>query len=85
MQTLIVLFLVVFYTVVGVAIILGLSYAFGRYLNSRFGEKADSADTNPCAQCNADNVWYQALPGWQQSAAMAWWWVNRLQCSRKGC
>ena len=85
MQLLIVLFLVVLLTVVGLAVFLGLSYWLGAYLNSRTGSKADPRDTNPCAQCNADLVWYQELPGWQQIVAMAWWWVNRFQSNRKGC
>jgi len=83
MQALIVLFLVVFLSVVGFAAFLGLSFAFGAYLNSRAGSRADGRDL--CAQCNADNEWYQALPSWQQSVAIAWWWVNRYQCNTKGC
>jgi hypothetical protein len=81
MQYLMVLLLMVGVVFLMVAAVLGLSYAFGAYLNSR--DSAHAAD--PCAQCEADRDWYEELPVWQRSMATAWWLANRYQCAVKGC
>lgn len=85
MQLLMVLFLIVFITILSIAVLLGLSYLVGMRLNATSGHKADAADKNPCAQWEADYTWYQTLPDWQQTVTIGWWWVNRFQANQKGC
>jgi len=67
------------------AVVLGASYGFGAYLNSRNGTRADPANTDPCAQCQADRDWYDGLPGSHQILVTAWWLVNRYLWTEKGC
>ena len=85
MQYLMVLFLIIGIIVLMIAAILGASYGIGRFLNTREGVRADPANKDPCAQCQADREWYEGLPIWQQNAVTAWWLVNRYQWTQKGC
>ena len=85
MQLLVILFLVIFITIVCIAALLAMSYAIGVRLNKTTGEKPDAENKDPCAQFQADYTWYKTLPDWQQTAAIGWWWVNRYQANQKGC
>ena len=81
MQYLMVLLVMAGVVVLMIAGFLGLSYAFGAWLNSR----GAAHEADPCAQCQADRDWYEALPVWQRSVVTAWWLTNRYQCAAKGC
>ena len=81
MQYMMVLLLMVGVIVLMVALVLGISYALGAYLNSRGAAHAP----DPCAQCAADRDWYEELPVWKRSVVTAWWLANRYQCAVKGC
>jgi hypothetical protein len=85
MQFLALLFLVLGVVVIMVVGFLGLSYGVGMYWYSREGALIRSNDPNPCAQCDADQEWYQSLPIWKRSATTGWWWANRLTWAGKGC
>lgn len=85
MEILMVFLLIIVMTVFMAAGFLGISFALGVYLNSREGARASPADSDPCAQCDADREWYDALSSWQKNAVTAWWWVNRLAWALKGC
>lgn len=83
-------YLMVFLLMLGVfvfmtAAVLGISYGIGAYMNSREGLRAHSANTDPCAQCQADRDWYEELPIWQRNLVTAWWLVNRYMCAVRGC
>lgn len=83
-------FLTVLLLIIGVAVVMAaafavISFGFGVHLYGREGNRADPADKDPCAQCNADRDWYTSLPLWKQTAMTAWWWANRFQCVAKGC
>ena len=81
MQYLMVLLLIVGVVFLMVAAVLGISYGFGVWLNSRGAPH----EANVCAQCQADRDWYEELPIWQRSLVTAWWLANRYQCAAKGC
>ena len=85
MQYLMVLFLIVCIIVLMIAIVGGISYGVGRFLNTRDGGKADPSNKDPCAQCQADREWYEGLAPGQQNLVTVWWLVNRYLCSAKGC
>jgi hypothetical protein len=85
MRFLTVLFAVLLWLVLFVAIVAGISYGLGRYFHSRQGVAADPGDTDACAQCNADRDWYHSLPVWQKTAILVWWLANRYQCAVAGC
>jgi hypothetical protein len=55
------------------------------YWYSREGALIRPADPNPCAQCDADQEWYQSQPIWKRNVIMGWWWANRLIWAGKGC
>jgi hypothetical protein len=85
MELLIALFVLIGVFVVMMAVGLGISYGFGSVLYDRERPRAEAGDTDPCAQCNADREWYEAMPGAKQIAVTAWWWVNRMTWASKGC
>ena len=85
MQYLMVLLVMAGVIVLMVAAVLGISYGIGALLYSRTRIPADPANTDKCAQCQADRDWYEALPIWQQNVVTAWWLTNRYQCAAKGC
>jgi hypothetical protein len=81
MQYLMVLLLIVAVVLLMLAAVLGISYGFGAWLNSR----GATHEADPCAQCQADRDWYEELPVWQRSLVTAWWLANRYHCAAKGC
>ena len=85
MQYLMVLFLIVGIIILMIVVVMGISYGLGHTMNTREGTRADPANKDPCAQCQADREWYEGLPSWKQNVVMVWWLVNRYQCSLKGC
>ncbi len=85
MQYLMVLLVMAGVIVLMVAIVLGISYGIGVLLYSRTRIPADPANTDACAQCQADRDWYEGLPIWQRNVVTAWWLANRYLCGAKGC
>ena len=85
MQVLMVLLLIFGIVVLMIAIIMGISYAVGTVLSAREGARVDASNKDPCAQCNAERDWYEALPPLKQNMVTVWWLVNRYLCSLKGC
>lgn len=85
MQHLMVLLLIIGVIVLMVAVVLGISYGIGAALNAREGARADPANKDPCAQCQADRDWYEDLPIWKRNLVTAWWLANRYLCAIKGC
>lgn len=85
MQHLMVLLLIIGVIVLMVAVVLGISYGIGAALNAREGVRADPANKDPCAQCQADRDWYEDLPIWKRNLVTAWWLANRYLCAIKGC
>ena len=85
MHYLMVLLVMIGVIVFMVAVVLGISYGIGAWLYSKTRIPADPANTDACAQCQADRDWYEALPIWQKNVVMAWWLTNRYLCSAKGC
>ena len=85
MQYLMVLLVMTGVIVLGIAIVLGISYGIGHLLYSRARVQADPANTDKCALCQADRDWYETLPIWQQNVVTAWWLTNRYLCAAKGC
>lgn len=81
MQYLMVLLVMGGVVVLIVAVLVGISYALGAFLNSREA----SHEPDPCAQCQADRDWYEELPIWKRNVITAWWLANRYQCSVKRC
>jgi hypothetical protein len=63
-----------------IAVLLGVSYAIGVYLNSR----GAAHEPDPGAQFQADRDWYEELPIWKRNVVTAWWLVNRYQCASRG-
>ena len=84
MQYLMVLLVMAGVIVVMIAMVLGISYAFGAYLRGRALLAAGPA-ADPCAQCQAERDWYEELPLWKRNVVTAWWLANRYQCAVKGC
>ena len=84
MQYLMVLVVMVGIFVIMAACILGASYALGVAMRSQI-VLASGADADPCAQCQADREWYEQLPAWKRSVAIAWWLANRYTCAARGC
>jgi hypothetical protein len=64
-----------------VAVLIGISYGIGAYLNSH----GAAHEADPCSQCQADRDWYEELPLWKRNVVTAWWLANRYQCAIKGC
>lgn len=85
MQFLMVLLVMTGVIVLMLAALLGISYGFGVFINSRDGSRMSSSSTDPCAQCRADHDWYEDLPIWKRNLVTVWWLVNRYRCSAKGC
>jgi hypothetical protein len=85
MQYLMVLLVMIGVIVLMIGAVLGISYGVGYFLYSRTRIPADPANTDPCAQCQADRDWYEALPIWKQNVVTAWWLANRYLCAAKGC
>lgn len=85
MQYLMVLLVMTGVIVLMIAVLLGISYALGAYMNARDGVRAGAAGADPCAQCEADRDWYEDLPIWKRNVVTAWWLANRYQCAVKGC
>jgi len=85
MHYIMVLLLIVGVIVLMIAAVLGISYGIGAYLYSREGGRADPANTDPCAQCQADRDWYEDLPIWKRNVVTAWWLANRYTWAVKGC
>jgi hypothetical protein len=82
MQYLLALLMIAGVTVLMVGGVLGLSYAFGAFLNAR---EAARTGSDPCAQCQADRDWYDELPLWKRNVVTAWWLANRYHCAARGC
>ena len=85
MHYLVVLLLIVGIIVLMLAVLLGISYGIGAFMNSRDGTRADPSNKDPCAQCQAERDWYDGLPTWKQNLMTVWWLVHRYLCSMKGC
>ena len=85
MQYLMVLLVMAGVIVLMLATVVGISYGIGALLYSKTRIPADPANTDKCAQCEADREWHEKLPIWQQNVVMAWWLANRYQCTAKGC
>lgn len=85
MQYLMVLLLILGIVVLMIAIVMGISYGIGTFMNSRDGVRADPSNKDPCAQCQADRDWYEGLPILKQNVVTVWWLANRYTCSVKGC
>lgn len=84
MQYLMVLVVIVGIFVIMAAAALGISYALGAAMRSRSSPVAVTV-ADPCAQCQADREWYEELPAWKRSLALAWWMANRYSCVARGC
>jgi hypothetical protein len=84
MQYLMVLLVMTGIFVAMAAAIAGMSYALGLAMHSR-AALGGAIGTDACAQCEADREWYEGLPAWQRSLALAWWLANRYTCAAKGC
>ena len=85
MQYLMILLVTVGVFVLMVAVVLGISYVLGALMHSRSGTRAAPSDPDPCAQCQADRNWHEALPVWKRSVVAAWWLANRYRCVQKEC
>ena len=85
MRLLTVLFVVLVGLVLMIAVVAGISYGLGWFFYSRQSVTARPEDTDPCAQCNADREWYDALPLWEKTVILVWWLVNRYTWAAKGC
>jgi hypothetical protein len=85
MQYLMVLLVMTGVFVLGVAVVLGISYGIGAMMHSRGSTASVPAGADPCAQCQADRDWYEGLPIWKRNVVTAWWLANRYQCASKGC
>jgi hypothetical protein len=85
MQYLMVLLLSACVLLVMVGAVLGVSFVLGMFMHSRAGGRADPANADPCAQCQADRDWYEDLPIWKRNLVTAWWLANRYQCAVRGC
>ncbi len=84
MQYLMVLIMMAGIFLVMAAALFGMSYALGVAMHSRAALAVTGA-SDACAQCEADREWYEGLPAWQRTLAMAWWIANRYTCTAKGC
>lgn len=85
MQSLMALFLSFGVFVLMLACVLGISYALGALLHSRYDSRVDPVNADPCAQCYADRAWYEELPLWKRNLVTVWWLVNRYRCVVRGC
>ena len=85
MQYLMVLLVMSGVLLLGIGVVLGISYALGAAMHSREASPLDPANTDKCAQCQADRDWYENLPIWKRNVVTAWWLANRYQCAARGC